>query len=434
VVPVALAAALLAVAPPAPGGDEVPLATLGPRVLREADFREHLAAGRSAEEAAAVARDPAARREALEAWLDAVALAARGRQLGVDREPRFEKARELAARKLLAQLAAERHREQLEGAPVTEEDLRREHARRREDLAVEPWFTARHLVVYAEGNPAFPERGRPDAEARARAEAALARLRAGEGWAAVARAWSDEPGTREQGGLLRDARFEHFAPEVARAARTQPLGVPGAPFRSAFGWHVVEVEARALARTPRPFEEVRAQLAEGLASRRAAAARETFLARARSLVGLRLREAAWSDAPLAQEHAVAPASVLAEVDGRELRESDFRWFLKDALLPSRRADAWARPGARRALLAAFLELEVLAAAAGREGLDRSEAFARRLALAEDALLREFTEAREGGGPAGGCSAGGPGREAERRAFLDRVRERVGLRELSRPTG
>jgi hypothetical protein len=413
---------------PAPGAGpgEAPLATLGPQVLREADFREHLAAGRSPDEAAAVARDPAARRQVLEAWLDAVAVAARGRQLGIHREPRFGKARELAAKKLLAQLAAERHRDALQGAPVTEEDLRREHALRRDALAVEPRFTARHLVVYAEGNPAFPERGRPDAEARSRAEAALARLRAGEGWDAVARAWSDEPGTREHGGLVRDARFEHFAPEVARAARTQPLGVPGPTFRSAFGWHVLEVEAR-VERAPRPFEEVRAQLAEAVAGRRAAAARETFLARARSLVGFRLREAGRSDAPLTLEQAVAPGAVLAEVDGTELRESDFRWYLKDARLPAQRAGAWARPGARRSLLAAFLDLEVLAATARREGLDRSEEFARRFAVAEDALLREFTEAREGGGPAGQCAAGGPGREAERRAYLDRVRSQVGLR-------
>jgi hypothetical protein len=411
----------------AAGDPAAPLATLGATPIREADFQAHLAATRSPEEAAAIARDPAARREALEAYLDGVALAARGRQLGVDRAPRLLKARELAEQRLLAELAAEHHRERLRGAPVTEAELRREHALRGAALAPEPCFTARQLLVYVAGNPAFPERGRPEAEARARAEEALWRLRAGEGWSAVAGAWSDEPGARERGGLVRDASFDRVAPEVAQAARSQPLGRPGPVFRSALGYHVLQVEARVTGRTAPPFEQVRALLAERLAGERAARAREAFLAAARAEVGFRLREAGRRDAPLLGAGAVDPAAPLAEVDGEEVREADFRWFVEDAFLPGQRTAAGSRPGARRSLLAAYLDLRVLAAKARREGLHRGEPFARRRAAIEEGLLREFTEAQDGGGPPGQCSAGGPGRPAARRAYLDRLRTEVGLR-------
>lgn len=404
-----------------------PLATLGRTVIREDDFREHLASARSPEEAEAVARDPAARREVLEAYLDAVALAARGRQLGIHREARFRKARELAEQKLLAHALAERHRDRLRGAPVTEEELRRYHALHAGELAVAPGFTARQILVYAKGNPAFPERGRPDAQARARAEEALARLRAGEGWDTVARAWSDEPGTSQRGGLLRDAEFGHFAPEVEQAVRAQPLGEPGPVFRSAFGYHVLQVEARRTRRVPRPLEEVRELLADLLAAERSAAAREAFLGPVRAAAGLRVHAAARPEAPLLDARAVRPDQVIAELGGQELRESDFRWFLEDALLPAQRTGAWSRPGARRELLASFLDLRALAAGARREGLDRSEAFARRLALVEESLLREFTEARLGLAAPGQCTSAGTDRRGGRRASLDRVRAEVGLR-------
>lgn len=418
------AAALLLVAPAA--APQAPLATLGAAEIREGDLRAHLAAERAPGEVEAILADPAARRGALEAYLDGLALAARGRQLGIDREPRFLVARSLAAKRLLAQLLGERHRQRLQGAPPSEEELRREHARHREELSEEPRFTARQLLVYVEGNPAFPERGRPDAVARARAEEALRRLRAGEGWDAVARAWSDEPGTRERGGLVRDGSFGRFAPEVEAAVRALPLGRPGPPFRSAFGWHVLQVEARVTRRTPRPFREVKALLAERLVTARSAAARERFLAEAREAVGFRLREAGRRDAPLLDRGAVAPGEILAEVEGQAIREEDFRAFLEDALLPAQRARAWARPDARRVQLGAFLELQVLAAAARREGLDRTEPFRRRLAALEEALLREFAEAREGVAPPGQCTAVGPELQRARRVYLDRVRAQVDL--------
>lgn len=78
------------------------------------------------------------------------------------------------------------------------------------------------------------------------------------------------------------------------------------------------------------------------------------------------------------------------------------------------------------MLASFLVMRVVAAKARRERLDRTESFARRSALAEEALLREFTEARDGVAAPGQCTAVGPERQRARRAYLDRLRSVVGL--------
>lgn len=205
---------------------------------------------------------------------------------------------------------------------------------------------------------------------------------------------------------------------------------PGPVLRTVFGYHVVQVESRVTHRTRRPFAEVREVLAERLGSRRAAEARDAFMARARTEVGFVLREAGRRDASLLDERAVAAEEILAEVDGQPIREADFRWFLQDALLPGQRASAWSRPGARRGMIGSFLDMRVLAARARRERLDRTESFIRRLAAVEESLLREFTEARDGVAPPGQCTAVGPGRQRERRAYLDRLRAVVGLQIVS----
>lgn len=427
----ALVAAALSAAPSA-ARPEAPLAALGERVIREADFRRHLAETYPPGRVEELGRDRAARQAALEAWLDALALAAKARREGVPAEPRFQRAMALAELKLLSRLLTERHRDRLQrGAEVSPEELRRAYRRHRSELTEEPRFTARQILVYVRGNPAFPETGLGEAEARARAGEALARLRAGEGWETVARSHSDEPGTSQRGGLIRDGRFGHFAPEVERAVREQALGRPGDLFRSAFGYHVLQVEERVTERVARPFEEVKGMLAERIARERAAEAQAAFLAPIREEVGLRLREAAGRDAFLLDGRAVPPEAVLAEVGGEEVRESDFRWFLEDALLPSQRASAYSRPGARRALLAGFLDMLVLAAKARKEGLGASPAFVEGRARMEELLLAEFVQGRDAAGAPGQCGVGGD--RLARSAYLERVRAEVGLRVTDLPT-
>lgn len=205
---------------------------------------------------------------------------------------------------------------------------------------------------------------------------------------------------------------------------------PGPVLRAVFGYHVVQVDSRVTHRTRRPFAEVREVLAERLGSRRAAEARDAFMARARAEVRLVLREAGRRDASLLDERAVAAEEILAEIEGKPIRESDFRWFLRDALLPGQRTSAWSRPGARRGMVGSFLDLRVLAAKARRERLDRTESFVRRLAAIEESLLQEFAEARDGVAPPGQCTAVGPDRRHERRAYLDRLRAVVGLQLFS----
>jgi peptidyl-prolyl cis-trans isomerase C len=107
--------------------------------------------------------------------------------------------------------------------------------------------------------------GRPaEQEVRARhilvpteseARAALAEIRGGADFMAVAQRRSTGPGARE-GGDLGFFRRGDMVPEFAEAAFALQAGqVSENPVRSPFGWHVIKVEERRTAAPP-PFEEV----------------------------------------------------------------------------------------------------------------------------------------------------------------------------------
>lgn len=122
----------------------------------------------------------------------------------------------------------------------------------------------------------------PEDEVRARhilvpeeeeAKAVVARLEAGEDFAAVAAEASQDPGSRTQGGDLGFFTKERMVAPFAEAAFALEPGQTSAPVQSQFGWHVIRVEERRERPIP-AFEEMRPQIDTYLARR---AQQETIL-------------------------------------------------------------------------------------------------------------------------------------------------------------
>jgi hypothetical protein len=279
------------------------------------------------------------------------------------------------------------------------------------------------------GNPAFPDKGLSEAQARAKASEALGKLRGGASWELIAAKYSDDVATNQKGGLIRDAHFGLFAPDVEQAVRTQALGKPGDLVKSAFGYHVLQVESRVVEETQEPFETVQPFLIERLSQARTDQARKLFIDPIAKEVGLKRMDAAKSDAFLLDENAVLPDTVLAEVAGKKVLESEFRWFLKDALIPRQRIAAYSRPGARQGMLSSFLDMLVLEAKARKEGLDKSVEYMRQRFVMQQGLLLEFMQERDKAGPFCQCQETPEARQEAQKRYFENVRAEMGLRLL-----
>lgn len=122
---------------------------------------------------------------------------------------------------------------------VTDAAIRARYDRDVANRPAEEEVRARHILVPTESE----------------ARAALAEVRGGADFTAVAQRRSSGPGARE-GGDLGFFRRGDMVPEFTEAAfALQPGQISENPVRSPFGWHVIKVEERRRAAPP-PFEEV----------------------------------------------------------------------------------------------------------------------------------------------------------------------------------
>jgi peptidyl-prolyl cis-trans isomerase SurA len=96
----------------------------------------------------------------------------------------------------------------------------------------------RHILI-------MPNEIIDDATARQRLEEALKKIRAGEeDFGEQAKLLSDDPGSSNLGGELGWSSPDSFAPEFAQTIRDSEIGVISEPFRTQFGWHILEVLER----------------------------------------------------------------------------------------------------------------------------------------------------------------------------------------------
>ncbi|MCP4302029.1 MAG: hypothetical protein GY783_15710 [Gammaproteobacteria bacterium] len=80
-----------------------------------------------------------------------------------------------------------------------------------------------------------------DDTAKQRLEEALAKIRSGEDFGEQAKLLSDDPGSANLGGDLGWAGPGTFVPEFEQVVDQAEIGAISEPFRSPFGWHIVEV-------------------------------------------------------------------------------------------------------------------------------------------------------------------------------------------------
>lgn len=131
---------------------------------------------------------------------------------------------------------------------------------------------ARHILIRTDAITS-------DAVAKARLERLRQRILAGEDFAALARANSDDKGSGSQGGDLGWANPGTFVPEFEATLSQLAVGATSDVFRSQFGWHIVQLLGY---RNHDDTEDVRsAQAQEALRRRKIEEEQQNWLRRLR---------------------------------------------------------------------------------------------------------------------------------------------------------
>src|SRR5919204_1014489 len=114
---------------------------------------------------------------------------------------------------------------------------------------------ARH-ILFKVASSATAEQ---EAQVRTRAEAVLAALRNGEDFATLAKQYSEDTATAEQGGDLGYFPRGQMVAPFEDAAFSLPVGQISDVIRTPFGWHILQVEDKRAADT-KPLAEVESEI------------------------------------------------------------------------------------------------------------------------------------------------------------------------------
>lgn len=249
-------AALGAWAQPAPAsapagaasGDPVVL-TIGTEKFTKSQFEEILAT--LPEQQRAAAQSPEGRRRVAEQFSELELLAQAARAEKLDQTPLMKLKMTLSADQVLAGTMY-----QSLGSKIDDAALHAYYDQHKADFET---AKARHILITMKGSraPARPgQKELTEAEALAKANDLHAKLMAGADFSELAKAESDDVGSGAQGGSLGEFGHGAMVKEFEEAAFVQPIGKVGEPVKTAFGYHLIIVDAR----SAKPFDEVKAQI------------------------------------------------------------------------------------------------------------------------------------------------------------------------------
>jgi hypothetical protein len=121
---------------------------------------------------------------------------------------------------------------------------------------------------------------------------------------------------------------------------------------------------------------------------------QAYMSNLQQEMELKKMPAATNNAPLEFSRDAKTNEMLATLGGIAIRQSDFEWFLKDAYRPEQRMYVFSQPGARRRLLASYLDMRTLEAKARKDGLDKQPEFQNEREVLHVKLLAEFLQERD----------------------------------------
>lgn len=194
-----------------------------------------------------MARGPAKRRVA-EDLMKLKLLAAEGQKVGLDQTDKFRQQMALMRDNALAGLLIA----QVQPKLVTDKDIQEYYGSHKSSYEK---ATVRHILIATGG-----EKPLSDEAALAKAKDLKAKIDAGGDFAAMAKAESADPGSKEEGGLLQSFTPGQMVPEFESKAFSQKAGEVSEPVKTRYGYHIIKTEKIETS----PLDEVKDEIADVL--------------------------------------------------------------------------------------------------------------------------------------------------------------------------
>jgi parvulin-like peptidyl-prolyl isomerase len=150
-----------------------------------------------------------------------------------------------------------------EGAKVTDAEIQKAY---QEDKTA----TVRHILLLTQGKSPAEK-----VEIHKKMEDILGRARKGEDFAALAKEFTEDPGSKENGGLYEDFGRGKMVKPFEDAAFSVPIGNISGIVETAYGYHILKIENRK--KETQPLDQVRPQIEAGLKQQKQNAAFDVLL-------------------------------------------------------------------------------------------------------------------------------------------------------------
>jgi len=180
-------------------------------------------------------KDPGQRKQYIESLIQILTAGAEARAQKIDKDKEVSVRIADMVNSILLQEYINRKLKNL--APSTEEDVKAFFDAHKDEYVTPVFIHAQHILIEAKPNATEEQ----VAEARAKAEKVYDEIAAGGDFGNLARQYSDDKETREQGGDLGLFRADQMVPEFSGPVFMMKKDDLGKPFRTPFGFHVVKV-------------------------------------------------------------------------------------------------------------------------------------------------------------------------------------------------
>ncbi|MBK8793561.1 MAG: peptidylprolyl isomerase [Holophaga sp.] len=240
----------------APPKEDKVLARVGNRTFRESDFELFLSMALNPQQRMQVEMVQGAKDQYRKQFLDFKVMETKARKDGMDKGPEYQKKRELMEAQVLIQALMKRDSPALEKKVVVgDADVKAYFDKNQDKFKSPESFNARHLLISLKPG----EKGQGEEEAKAKLAKVQEALKAGKKLEELTKEFSDDPGSKEKGGLYENISYGSFVPEFEAAVRKQDIGMVGEPVKTQFGYHLIQVEKRTASAIP-AFDTIKDQV------------------------------------------------------------------------------------------------------------------------------------------------------------------------------